>query len=218
MATSDQFHNLTCTKAADPAASWFRRLFCRARITPLPNPLEHAAINVSFALQMDLKSSVWLAAGGISMLPWPTSGYEVKIEPIASEPVIGSIIVFRRGAKLYYHRIVECLGANRWRTKGDTLIESDDPVSGTEIIGQVTAARRGKREWAVPPDYGAAQLSARLGRCFGGPDRQELSKRHRILRLVYLAILLSVWPFRGWFAHRPATASTDRNADPVDRN
>lgn len=197
---------------------WFKRLFRRARVAPDPDPTEHAALNVSLALQLESKQPVWLAAGGNSMLPWPVPGYEVKIEPAGSGPEIGSILVFRRGAKLYYHRIVECLGSNRWRTKGDTLIESDEPVSDAEIIGQVTSARRGNRVWAVRPDPGAARLSDCLGRYFGGPGRPEHSMLHRVRRLAYLAVLLSAWPVRGRFAQHRSGSGTGENATSAERN
>ena len=209
---------VTAGTGAGRPGFWLKRLFQRARVVPHPDPTEHAGLTVSLALQMELNPPVWLAAGGNSMLPWPVPGYEVKIEPLGLPPEIGSILVFRRGAKLYYHRIVECLGPNRWRTKGDTLIESDEPVSDAEIIGQVTAARRGNRVWAVRPDAGAARLSDRLGRWFGGPGRPERLMLRRMQRLAYLAVLLSAWPVRGRFAQRRSGSGTGKITTSAERN
>ena len=202
----------------NPPETWFNLLFRRARVAPAPNPTEHLGLNVSLALQMELKPPVWLAARGTSMLPWPTPSYEVKIEPIGSQPEIGSILVFRRGARLYYHRIVEILDSNRWRTKGDTLIESDEPVSDAEVIGQVTAARRGNRIWLTRPDPGAARLSDRLGRWFGGSGCPKQLRLWRWRRLAYLAVLLSAWPVRGRFAHRHSGSGAGKITTSAERN
>jgi hypothetical protein len=136
------------------------------------------------------------------MLPWPKPGSELRIEPLGVGCGIGAIVVFRRGAKLYYHRVVEQTGPEEWRTKGDTVVHSDEPVMGEEIIGQVTARRRGTQAWTIEPDREAAWLSERLGRWFSGTDRARPRQTGTLGRMVYLVVLLGAWPFRRMLAPR----------------
>lgn len=191
-------------------AKLFKLPFRRPLIAPRPQPEENAGVNVCLALQMELKPPVWLKARGTSMLPWRFPGCEVRIERVGTDLETGLIIVFRQGAKLYYHRVIEQLDRGLWRTKGDTLIESDTPVSHSDVIGQVTAVRRGSRVRGLRSDRGAALLSAGLGRWFSrffAPD----TRRRSIVRLMYLAALLSAWPFRRLTARQ-------RTIEPVERN
>ena len=185
-------------RLADWGGGWFRKVF----YAPRPEQTEHASMSLCLAMRLDLAPPVWLAARGTSMLPWRVAGCEMKIERVGPEPEIGTILVFRQGAKLYYHRVIGRIGANQWRTKGDTLIDSDEPVSDGDIVGRITAVRRGNRVRAVRPDHGAAWLSQRLGRSFSRFGRSSRRIKRLGIRVAYLAVLLSAWPFRRLLAPR----------------
>ena len=170
-------------------------------------------MNLCFELQLDQGAQVWLEARGTSMLPWRIPGCEMKLERVGPELEIGQVLVFRRGARLYYHRVIERISRNQWRTKGDTLVEPDEPVSDSDIVGHVTAVRRGSRVREVRPDRSAAGLSRRLGRFFGRLGRPSEGRTRLGIRVAYLAVLLSAWPFRRLLARRDlelsATAAVD---------
>ena len=153
-------------------------------------------MSLGLAMRLELTAPVWLMARGTSMLPWRMPGCEMKLQPVGPALAIGEILVFRHGAKLYYHRVIERISPNQWRTKGDTLINSDEPVSDRDIVGRVTAVRRGNRVREVRPDRGAASLSRRLGRCFGRFGRPSGWLTRLGTRVAYLVLLLSAWPFR----------------------
>jgi hypothetical protein len=183
-------------------ADWVFLLFPHAIYAPRPAQTEHASLSISFAMQLDLAVPVWLLARGTSMLPGWLPGCKIKIEPVGTEPQIGMVLVFRQGAKLYYHRVIERIGRNQWRTKGDALIDSDEPVSDDDIIGRVTAVRRGNRLREVRPDRAAARLSDQLGRFFGRFAQSSWKPKRLALRVAYLAVLCSAWPFRQLLAGR----------------
>jgi len=193
-------------------AGWIGWLLGCARYAPRPDQAEDAGMNLCLELQLELAPAVWLKASGTSMLPWRIPGCEVKLEPAGPDPEVGLIVVFRRGPRLYYHRVIERMTDKLWRTKGDTLIEPDEPVSQLDIVGCVTAVRRGNRLRTIRPDPGAAWLSARVGRCFGRLG-QPVGKFRRVgLRAAYLAILLSVWPFRGLLVRHPCQPGASSTA------
>ena len=163
----------------------------------LPDPAEHSQINLYFALQLEQTGFVWLKARGTSMLPWAIPGCELKIEPVGPELESGLIVVFRQGHKLYFHRVIERINSQHWLTKGDALVYPDLPVSNPDILGYITAVRRGNRIRSIRPDRDAACLSLRLGHWFGRPDGQPVGRfKRRTLRLVYLLALFGAWPFR----------------------
>jgi hypothetical protein len=177
-------------------AGWIARLFSQAQYAPKPEQAEHAGLSLCFAMRMDLGTPVWLEAGGTSMLPGWLPGCKVKLAPVETEPEIGMILVFRHGAKLYYHRVIERIGRNQWRTKGDALLHPDEPVSTGDIIGRVTAVRRWRHVREVRPDPAAARLSLRLGHFFDRFDRSAGQPMRLALRMAYLGALLGGWPFR----------------------
>ncbi|MGA2138651.1 MAG: S24/S26 family peptidase [Verrucomicrobiia bacterium] len=175
-------------------------------------------MSLCLELRLDLASPVWLEARGTSMLPWRIPRCEVKIETAGPELEIGLIVAFRQGAKLYYHRVIKQVGKNRWRTKGDTLIASDEPVSRSDIIGRVVAVRRGNRVREVRPDRGAAWLSERLGCFFGCLGQSSGHLTHFGIRVVYLAVLLSTWPFRHLLARQEVGRGTEEAAHVIEED
>jgi signal peptidase I len=177
--------------SARQGRGWFRRTF----YAPRPPQGEHAGMSLCLELQLERQGQVWLAARGTSMLPWRLPGWELRFER-GLQPAIGAILVFRHGAKLYYHRAVERIGPDHWRTKGDTLLEADEPVSENDIVGQVTGVRREGRVCRVRADASAAWLSRQLGLYFGRPGRPSGRAGRLGRRAAYLIVLLSAWPFR----------------------
>ena len=177
---------------------WFRKVF----YAPRPEQTKHASMSLCLEMRLDLSSPVWLLARGTSMFPWRLPGCKMKLERVAPDPEIGMILVFRHGAKLYYHRVIERVSGSQWRTKGDTLIDSDEPVSNGDVIGRVSAVRRGNRVRELRPDHGAAWISRRLGRWFDrfGPSSGRLKRLG--IRAAYLAVLLCAWPLRRLLARR----------------
>ncbi|HUI07529.1 MAG TPA: S24/S26 family peptidase [Verrucomicrobiae bacterium] len=173
-------------------------------------------MNLGLSLRMDLAAPVWLKAKGTSMFPWRIPGCEVRIEPAGPALEVGLIVVFRRGAKLYYHRVIKQVSSSQWQTKGDTLIDSDDPISDNDIVGRVTAVRRGNCVRAARPDADAAWLSDRLGGFFRrlGPSSGCVARFGR--RALYLAVLLNAWPFRRLLARQEFGSGTEEAARVID--
>ena len=98
-----------------------------------------------------------LAVTGASMLPsiWPGDVLEVRhlrAEPgsAAGAGSIGldDIVLFARGSGLVAHRVVQVIagpGGTMLVTRGDSLLQTDPPVSAEEVLGRVTAVVRGCR-------------------------------------------------------------------------
>jgi hypothetical protein len=190
-------------------------LFGHAVYARPPEQAEHASLSLCCAMRMELGAPFWLAARGTSMLPWRLPGCELKLDPLEFEPEKGLILVFRHGRKLCYHRVMERIGRNQWRTKGDTLIDPDAPVSDDDIVGRITAVRRGNRVREVRPDRSAAWLSHQLGSFFAGLGQPSGHRRRLGLRIAYLAILLSAWPFRRVLAREDREAGAAAGAKPM---
>ena len=83
------------------------------------------------------------------MLPalWP--GDTVLIEkraPAQLEP--GDVVLYERANRIFLHRLI-LLGPESMTARGDTLLQSDPPVSFDCLRGVLAGVRRGD-EWAVP--------------------------------------------------------------------
>lgn len=94
----------------------------------------------------------------------------------------GDVLLYARGERLYAHRLV----AKRWQghqlllqAKGDALPEVDPPFAAKELMGQVVAVWRGRRQInpasllhrlvaqavsCLPAGYLGVRLLLRLGR------------------------------------------------------
>lgn len=94
-----------------------------------------------------------LRATGTSMLPaiWPGDVLSIQSDA-ATEALPGDIVLSRRDGRLVAHRVVERTIRDRqvkWVTRGDSVEGNDDPVSGDDILGKVTAIERGP--WRIDP-------------------------------------------------------------------
>jgi hypothetical protein len=78
---------------------------------------------------------------GTSMLPWVRPGNIALIRQTTIENVrCGDIVLFRRGAHLFVHRIVEKRGSldtAQLFSKGDAHPTSDGPVGHEQLLGRV---------------------------------------------------------------------------------
>jgi hypothetical protein len=126
----------------------------------------------------------------------------VWLEPAGPKLEPGAIAVFRHGPKLYYHRVLGQTGPDQWQTKGDTLLTPDPPVNREDLIGCVTAVRRGEHVRAIEPDPGAAGLSRILGKRFSRFQARTSGVPRGLIRFIYLCVLLPLWPWRRVFAAR----------------
>ena len=102
-----------------------------------------------------------LAVTGTSMLPaiWPRDILSVRSHDVV-QAVPGDIIVFRHGGRLVAHRVaerVDCQNGIKWVTRGDSACGNDIPVLSDELLGRVTAVKRGSH-WFTP----RRSLSCRL--------------------------------------------------------
>ena len=90
-----------------------------------------------------------LRAWGESMLPsvWP--GDVLTLERCHPEQLErGEIVLFRRGERLFIHRVREIQQAEGvlWVvTQGDAIPDPDPPVAASEVLGCVTNIARGAR-------------------------------------------------------------------------
>jgi signal peptidase I len=102
---------------------------------------------VAGALQS--QSRVVLRVYGASMLPWVRPGDVVVIHSASPDTVrCGDVVLFRRGDRLYVHRIVEKRGLRRdarFLAKGDANPHADGIIGQEEILGRVVNLYRGNR-------------------------------------------------------------------------
>jgi hypothetical protein len=79
------------------------------------------------------------------MLPTLRPGDMVLVAFGARQPQPGDLLVFRRGAEIITHRLLEILstgaGQATYLTKGDRLWQADAPVAQEQVIGLVTEIR-----------------------------------------------------------------------------
>src|SRR5258706_3411975 len=78
------------------------------------------------------------SARGRSMTPTILDGDILHVEPIASPPGIGDIVLFCKGGEFKAHRIVGKAG-NYFVSRGDAGMETDGAMRIEEIIGRVVA-------------------------------------------------------------------------------
>jgi len=102
---------------------------------------------VAEALQY--RGQVALRVYGTSMLPWVRSGDVAMIHNVSLDTVrCGDVVLFRRGDRLYVHRIVEkrgWRGGARFLAKGDANPHADGVIGQEEILGRVVNLYRGTR-------------------------------------------------------------------------
>ena len=95
------------------------------------------------------RGQVALRVYGASMLPWVRPGDLAMIHNASPETVrCGDVVLFRRGDRLYVHRIVEKRGlrlTRRFLAKGDANPHADGVIGQEEILGRVMNLYRGNR-------------------------------------------------------------------------
>jgi signal peptidase I len=107
-----------------------------------------------------------LKAQGTSMVPAVRPGDVLTIQRRAiTELVLGDVVVFARGGRLFAHRVVELVstaaGALTVIARGDAHRRSDPPVTMTEVVGVVVALTRGGRQLHEPFAYSPWAAHAR---------------------------------------------------------
>jgi signal peptidase I len=100
-------------------------------------------------------SLVELRATGYSMFPTLRSGDRVIIKPVVNGelPVQGSVVVCVENGKLVLHRLVEmkndASGNSFYITRGDSIMESDQPWSQNQLLGIAVSYKRRKNEQLI---------------------------------------------------------------------
>jgi signal peptidase I len=106
------------------------------------NHLAHTVLkDIGFSLLTEGKT-IRVKVEGFSMYPSIKPGSVIFIEPIrqGAEPVAGEIIAWKKGPGFIVHRLVRCSeqeGRKYFITRGDSLMEEDDPVLSDQIAGKV---------------------------------------------------------------------------------
>jgi hypothetical protein len=88
------------------------------------------------------------------MLPslWPGDVLAIEGESI-DRVQVGDVVLYARADRFYIHRILrkDAKGTgNRLITRGDSMLEADDPVLPEEFLGKVIARESGAGKVAVP--------------------------------------------------------------------
>ncbi|MBZ5701968.1 MAG: S24/S26 family peptidase [Acidobacteriia bacterium] len=95
------------------------------------------------------RGQVALRVYGASMLPWVRPDDIAMIHNASPETVrCGDVVLFRRGDRLFVHRIVEKRGlrlTRRFLAKGDANPHADGVIGREEILGRVVKLYRGNR-------------------------------------------------------------------------
>lgn len=85
---------------------------------------------------------------GHSMHPTIRDGEAVTVEPVEARDVRrGDIILYQTGKRVIAHRVVRVEGreAISFILRGDASRDCDAPVSGSQVLGRITAVERGGR-------------------------------------------------------------------------
>ena len=106
---------------------------------------------------------------GSSMLPSIRPGDEIEVQPIPFHEIeTGDVIAYRRGDRLFAHRVIGKDPGNNPITRGDSLPQADAPVLESELLGSVTAVFREGRRVSLkrsPTTRAAGELFRRSGTC-----------------------------------------------------
>jgi signal peptidase I len=88
-----------------------------------------------------------LRVHGTSMLPWVKPADVALIRQTAGDSVrFGDVVLFRRGERLFVHRIVQKrgpLGGEQFIVKGDAHPTADGELGPEEVLGRVVRIYRG---------------------------------------------------------------------------
>lgn len=94
-----------------------------------------------------------LAVKGTSMLPAVRPGDILNVRREFTENIVpGDIVLFARGDRLSAHRVVRTIENHQGSilvTRGDRLLRADPPVFNDELLGRVSAIKRGNRRIGV---------------------------------------------------------------------
>jgi signal peptidase I len=97
------------------------------------------------------RGHVTLRVVGGSMGPWLHPGDIITVRHAEPRTIArGNVIVFLRGGFLITHRVISRLRAGadgqvRWKTKGDSALQTDPPVLEEELLGRVSSIERAGR-------------------------------------------------------------------------
>ncbi len=109
-----------------------------------------------------------LAVTGTSMLPSVCPGDVLEVHRESPAEVLpGQLVLFEREGRFFAHRVVgKVRDEDRTLlvTRGDRLRQPDPPVEPRELLGRVTAVRRGRRRVATRLTVGRRIASWLLGR------------------------------------------------------
>jgi hypothetical protein len=104
---------------------------------------------------------VELPAKGYSMFPTLIPGYTVILKPLpeGALPEPGSVVVYKDKGILVMHRLLEITGRDKGHlqfiTRGDSMMEPDNPWTQDQLLGVAVRYKRVKREHSmrkvVPP-------------------------------------------------------------------
>jgi len=102
------------------------------------------------AAALERSGRVALLVQGTSMLPWVRPGDIARIRKVSTDAIrCGDVVLFRRGNRLFVHRIIEKGGtvdAGVFRAKGDAHPSCDGMIEQEELLGRVVRLyRRGSR-------------------------------------------------------------------------
>jgi signal peptidase I len=103
----------------------------------------------NIAAALERRGRVSLRVQGTSMLPWVRPGDIANIRGVSADAIrCGDVVLFRRGNRLFVHRIIEksgAVGAAQFRAKGDAHPTCDGLVEQQELLGRVVRIYRGGR-------------------------------------------------------------------------
>jgi len=96
---------------------------------------------------LDKGEVVHLRAAGLCMRPWISPKDTLTVSPLVGPPLVGMIVLVRKGGDLYAHRIVAVGEDGRVKTRGDSLDLVGIWSQREELLGEVTSTRK---RWGFP--------------------------------------------------------------------
>ena len=81
---------------------------------------------------------------GASMWPAAPEGSELVVTPCTSTELrSGDLVVFRLGAAVITHRVIDVDEGGQVRAWGDALLQPDPPIAPGDVLGRARVVRRG---------------------------------------------------------------------------
>ncbi len=110
-------------------------------------------------------------ANGSSMCPAIRMGDTLRVKP-ANSYQLGDVLLFERDGAFVAHRLIAARmtsDGQRYITRGDSLLQDDEPVAPEDVLGRVQTQERNGKTIPIDGSWGTFWLKASSISVFGTP-------------------------------------------------